>query len=45
MGECALALRATLALDDMPDDLRVDLDDALSAIRIGFQRIGDVPNF
>ncbi|MEY2421634.1 MAG: hypothetical protein QOI95_1701 [Acidimicrobiaceae bacterium] len=45
MGESALALKTALALDDLPGDLAVDLNDALSAIRTGFQRVGHIPNF
>ena len=45
MGEIALALKAALALPDLPADLAEGLDDALSAIRTGFQRVGHIPNF
>ena len=39
-GECGVALRDTLACVGLPDKLRADLEDALSAIRVGFQRAG-----
>jgi hypothetical protein len=45
MGESALALKAALALDDLPPDLAAELEDALSAIRTGFSRVGHIPNF
>ena len=45
MGECALALKGALELQDLPGDLATDLDDALSGIRLGFQRVGQQPNF
>jgi hypothetical protein len=45
MGECGLALRDTLAAQGLPADLRADLEDALAAIRIGFQRAGQSTSF
>lgn len=44
MGESAFALRDALALPNLPADLVADLDDALSAMREGFRRVGQIPN-
>ena len=45
MGESALALKAAVRRDGLPSDLAADMNDALSAIRLGFQRAGDHPTF
>jgi hypothetical protein len=45
LGQAALAIRATLDLPSLPADLRLDLQSALDAIRQGFRRVGDIPNF
>lgn len=45
MGESALALEATLSIPGLPLDLVATLNEALDAIRTGFRRVGDIPNF
>jgi hypothetical protein len=45
LGESALAIKATLAVPGLPDDLVEDLRSALDAIREGFRGVGDEPNF
>jgi hypothetical protein len=45
MSEAALAIKAELALPTLPSDLRDELDSALTAIRTGFRKTGQVPNF
>lgn len=45
MGESALALKVAIGRDGLPSNLAADMNDALSAIRLGFQRVGDRPTF
>jgi hypothetical protein len=45
MGGSAVALKAALAIVGLPAELAADMDDALSAIRTGFERVGHKPNF
>lgn len=45
LGESALALKATLAVPDLPADFVADLKGALDAIREGFRRVGTEPTF
>lgn len=45
MGECGLALRDALTVERIPNELRADLEDALAAIRVGFQRAGQSTSF
>ncbi len=45
LGESALALKATLEVAGLPDELTKELQEALDAIREGFRRVGDYPNF
>jgi hypothetical protein len=45
MGEFAWALKDALAVDGLSPELRNDLNDALAAIRLGFERVGTHPTF
>ncbi|MCP3876833.1 MAG: hypothetical protein GY701_00340 [Sulfitobacter sp.] len=45
LGESALALKATLEVAGLPEELTRELQVLLDAIREGFNRVGDHPNF